>query len=246
MRPKSLLHQAIDGSYLCAGYELRITRRCGAEDLDCAELDPFTHRASHEIVRAFINRRQEKPDNTRQVSPLSTGKPVYRLAYGDRHRGATWHDEAHDVVWLLAYAQHEFKREGDAFPYFKALDASGRLLPTTEDYQGLFHARADRLAHAVPADCLDLLTEARATSGAEINGTIASQVHLSCCVETSSELEEITIAIRYQGLTTESLPIILASFFPDASPSELEQAGNIAGRDLSSDEIAYRWIREAG
>jgi hypothetical protein len=243
VRPKSLLHQAIDGSYICADYELRVTRRCCADDLECAEFDPFQYRASHEIVLAFINRRKDSPINTREVTPLSTGRTVYRLAYGDRHRGATWHDEAHNVVWLLAYAQHEFEGAGDAFPYFKALDADDRLLPTTADYEDLFHAQADRLAHAVPAECVAVLENARAAPGTEVSVDIAGQVHLACCVEKTDGLEEVTIAINYRGLTTDNLPIILASFFPDATPDELENVGGIAGRELGADEVAYRWLR---
>jgi hypothetical protein len=246
VRPKSLLHQAIDGSYICADYELRVTRRCCADDLGCAGADPFQYRASHEIVLAFINRRKDSPINTREVTPLSTGRTVYRLAYGDRHRGATWHDDAHNVVWLLAYAQHEFEGTGDAFPYFKALDAKDRLLPDTADYEDLFHAQADRLAHAVPAECIAVLEHGRAALGTEVSDDIAGQVHLACCVEKTDGLEEVTIAIKYRGLTTDNLPIVLASFFPDATPDELEIAGDIAGRQLGADEVAYRWISDAG
>lgn len=180
--------------------------------------------------------------NTREVTPLSTGKTVYRLAYGDRHRGATWHDEAHDVVWLLAYAQHEFEGAGDAFPYFKSLDADDRLLPTVEDYEELFRAQADRLAHAVPAQCLEMLEDARSTPGTEVSGDIAGHVHVVCCVEQADGLEEVTIAIKYRGLTTDSLPIILASFFPDARADRLENVRRIGGRDLDTDEVAYRWL----
>lgn len=235
-----VLHQAIDGSYVCEQYELRVTRRCCEEDLGCPQLDAFAHRASHEIVRAFINRRRDKPDDTRQVTPLSTGRPVYRLAYGDRHRGATWHDAAHAVVWLLAYAQHEFKGTGDAFPFFKELDAQDRLLPTKEDYEDLFLARASRLAHAVPDQCVELLAAARAAPGHELGGIIGSQIELSCCVETTEGIEEVTVAIKYSGITPESLAIVLAAFFPGGG--DLEHASNIAERDLGTDEIAYRLI----
>jgi hypothetical protein len=246
MRPKSLIHQAIDGSYICADYELRVTRRCRADDLDCAEADPFVYRASHEIVLAIINRRKDSPINTREVTPLSTGRTVYRLAYGNRHRGATWYDEAHSVVWLLAYAQHEFEDTGDAFPYFKALDADDRLLPAAADYEDLFHAQADRLAHAVPAECIAALESARAAPGTEVSADIAGQVRLGCCVEETDVLQEVTIAIKYRGLTTDNLPIILASFFPDTTPDELENVGGIADRQLGADEVAYRWLSDSG
>lgn len=163
---------------------------------------------------------------------------MYRLAYGDRHRGATWYDEAHDVVWLLAYGQHEFKGEGDAFPYFKSLDTEDRLLPTAGDYEDLFRARASRLAHAVPAECIEILNLARAAPGSAVSGVVASQVKLCCCVEASDGLEEVTVAIKYQGLTPESLAIILAAFFPGGG--DLEHAARIADRDLGADEVAYR------
>lgn len=240
-----LLHQAIDGSFLCSDYELRVTRRCCEQDLGCPQLDPFVNRASHEIIRAFINRRRDSPDNTRQVAPLTTGRTVYRLAYGERHRGATWHDEAHGVVWLLAYAVHEFKGEGDAFPYFKELDARDRLLPTSEDYEDLFRARAARLAQAVPAECTDLLSSAREALGTEICGVVANHIRVSCSVAAIDSLEEITVAVNYDGLTPESLAIILPSFFPDASAMSLEQADGIAERQINpAVEIAYRAITE--
>lgn len=117
--PTALLHVSIGGSFLCQGYELRVTQRCLEEDLAKPTNEPFEELGGHEIITAFVNRRRDKPDNTRQVAPLTSGKTVYRLAYGDRHRGATWYDEAQDVVWLLAYAQHEFRDGPDAFDYFK-------------------------------------------------------------------------------------------------------------------------------
>jgi hypothetical protein len=246
MRAVSLLHQTSNGSYLCAGYELRVTRRCCEEDLDCPSLDPFAHRASHEIIRALVNRRQDKPDDTRTVSPLRTGKQVYRLAYGDRHRGATWHDTAHEVVWLLAYAQHAFEGAGDAFPYFKELDTQDRLLPMTADYEDLFQARAVRLARAVPHECEEVLSRARAEPEVEAVGVIGDHIDLSCCVETSGSLEEVTVAIRHRGLTPESLAIVLASFFPDAAPADLEFSSAIAGRALTIDEVAYRRVVDLG
>src|SRR5215211_5288204 len=45
-----------------------------------------------EIIKAFIARPRERHDNTREVAPLTSGKPVWRLSRGHDHRGATWFD----------------------------------------------------------------------------------------------------------------------------------------------------------
>jgi hypothetical protein len=108
---------------------LRVTRRCLDEDLGYGGDRPFDDLAPLEIIKAFLNRRRDRSIDTKVVAPITSHETVYRLAYGDRHRGATWYDSANHVVWLLAYAQHEFEGEGDAFPYFKSLDAAGRLFP---------------------------------------------------------------------------------------------------------------------
>lgn len=231
---------ALRGSYLCPDYELRVTGRCLAEDLNRPAADPFRELASHEIITAFINRRRASPEDTRQVAPLSTGRTVYRLAYGDRHRGATWYDEAHGVVWLLAYAQHEFADAGDAFPYFKELDAADRLLPVAADYEALFVARDARLAEVVAHEGRELLNAGRSALGTEIRAVIAAQIEIGLAIDAAEDVEEVTVAIKYQGLTPENLPILLAALFPNASAKDLENPASIAGRSLGNDEIAYR------
>ncbi len=174
---------------------------------------------------------------------MSTGKTVYRLAYGDRHRGATWYDEAHRVVWLLAYGQHEFKGAGDAFPYFKGLDAEDRLLPTSEDYEELFRAQSRRLIASVPHECQELMAQARAAPGVEAKAIIGQHVRLSCAVEIVDSLEEVTIALERKGFTPETLAIIMASLFPGGG--DLEYSSTIAGRELvPSAELGYVMLTE--
>jgi hypothetical protein len=234
---------ALHGSYLCEDYELRVTNRCLSEDLHRPVADPFREIANHEIITAFINRRRSSPENTRQVSPLSTGRTVYRLAYGERHRGATWHDEVNGVVWLLAYAQHEFEGAGDAFPYFKQLDAEDRLLPTAEDYEALFGARAARFAEVVAHDCAALLEAARASPGVEVVGHVAD-LEISVAIDIAESLEEINVAFKLHQLTPENLAVLLAALFPQNSFDDLQTATHIAGRSIARDEIVYRGLVE--
>ena len=129
MSAMALVDVSLHGSYLCGNYELRVTERCLIEDLGAFTPEPFDDLGGQEIIKAFINRRRSGPEDTRQVAPLSSGKPVFRLAYGERHRGATWFDEANRVVWLLGYATHEFEGGGDAFPYFKSLAQRASFFP---------------------------------------------------------------------------------------------------------------------
>jgi hypothetical protein len=159
---------------------------------------------------------------------------------GGRH--ATWHDEANDVVWLLAYAQHEFEDRGDAFPFFKELDADGRLWPTEADYQSLFRDRAQRFATVVGAEAADLLAAARAEPGVEQRGVLGDRLGVGVSVEVVETLEEIYLAVQMRGLAPEDWPIVLAAFFPGQAADDIEDAKRMPHRDLEPGEIAVRCL----
>ena len=205
---------------------------------------PFDDLKKHEIIKALIKRRRETPSDTKLVSPLPGGLDVYRLAYGDRHRGATWFDEDNRVVWLLAYGQHEFEGGGDAFPYFKDLHAGGRLLPDEADYKALFDDRASRFAGVARHDAVHLLQAARADPGTEQRGLIGGEVGVGVAVEVVETLAETYLAIKLHGLNTETLPILLAAFFPKQEFDELESTRELPTRPLDSDEIGFRALSE--
>ena len=239
-----LLHVSVGGSFLCEDYELRITQRCLDEDLAANTTEPFDELAGHEIITAFVKRRRDQPYDTKTVAPLTTGQTVYRLAYGHRHRGATWHDDANGVVWLLAYAHHESGAEGDAFPYFKELDAADRLLPTSDDYELLFRDRDRRFTEVVAAEAAELLAAARAEPGEEHRATIGGQLGMGVVVEVVETLEEVYVAIKMGGLTQENLPILLAALFPEHDPNAIEGARTMPKRELDEDEIGFRALNE--
>lgn len=231
---------SLGASYPCDGYELRVTQRCLTEDLPRGSTRPFDDLRNHEIIKAFIKRRSDSPDDTREVSPLPAAPKVYRLAYGDRHRGATWHDEAHDVVWLLAYAQHEFKGAGDAFPYFKRLHAEDRLLPTATDYEWLFRDREARLVRIVEQGAQALLQQARDTPGIEVRGVLAGEFGVGVAVEVLETLSETYVCVELRGLSPETLPIVVAAFFPGYSWDQLEHTRTLPTRTLRADELGFR------
>jgi hypothetical protein len=242
MASPGLVDVAVRGSYLCAAYELRITARCLDEDLGSGTEASFEELSGHEIVTAFVNRRKDSPTNTRTVAPLSSGEQVYRLAYGERHRGATWFDEANGVVWLLAYAQHEFEDRGDAFPYFKQLDRDDRLLPTAEDYEALFRDRDLRFTQVVEHEAANLLQAARDAPGTEQRAVIGGQFGVGVAVEVVETLEEVWVAVKTGGLTQEYLAILFAALFPEAEFEDIESVSDFADRELDPDELGFRCL----
>ena len=241
LKSRQKSEQSSARAYHCGSYELRLTRRCQQEDLDYYGEEPFHDLAGHEIVRALIKRRSDGPSDTREVSPLSCGKPVYRLSYGNRHRGATWYDEVHGVVWLLAYGQHEFEGQGDVFPYFKDLDAEGQLLPGPADYEALFRDRDTDFVREIGAEAKVLLAGARSTPGWEVVATLASAVEVSVVVTVVESLEERHVAITMsEEMATEHFLLVLAALFPEKELGEIESADRMPGRSLTPHELAFK------
>jgi hypothetical protein len=233
--------RSVHGSHLCEHYELRITRRCARADLGEDPEVGFRALVKHDIVRAFVNKRTTKPNDTKRVSPLAGNQDVYRLAIGHRHRGATWHDVENRVVWLLAYAQHEFEYDGDAFPYFKALHQDDQLLPSIADYAALFAERAQRFALLAPEDAARLLETARAKPGVEHRGVIGGELGCGVAVEVADTLEEAYVAVK-SCPSTKELAVVMAAFFPDAAADDLEWPAEMPARALDPDELCFRYL----
>jgi hypothetical protein len=242
--PQSFVDISFGSAYLCADYQLRVTERCLREDLGGRTHAPFDDLKNHEIIKALIKRRRDAPLDSKKVSPLPGGPDIYRLAYGDRHRGATWYDEDRRVVWLLAYAQHEFKGRGDAFPYFKQLHAEERLLPTVADYEALFKDRGSLFAGMARHDALELLEAARSSPGSEQRGVVGGEIGVGVAVEVVETLSETYLAIEIEHLTTEALPILLGAFFPGYDFDDIESTQQLPNRTISRREIAFKALAE--
>lgn len=234
----------VRGSYLCERWELRITARCLVEDLGRTPDTPFEDLLGQDIVKGFVGKRSTEPTDTRKVEPLTSGREVYTLGYGHRHRGATWHDKQNGVIWLCAYGRHESGAPADAFPYSKQLDAQSRLLPTRDDYERLIADRNRRFADAVVSDAQALLAAARKEPGVEKPGVLADSVGVGVAVEVVETLEETYVAIRATDLRPGWLDIVLAAFFPDVDLRAWEPTDSFPTRALREDELCYRHLRE--
>lgn len=241
MLPAPLVGKTHRGSFLCAEWELRVTERCLKEDLGQAPDADFESYRKLEIVRAFTDKRLDRTDNTRQVSPLTCGRAVWVLARGHDHRGGTWFDDKERVVWLLAYRRHRSGEKDDFFPFCEDLDARGLLLPTTADYERLFLDRDQRFAWSITIEAPMLLKKAR-ESGVEERAMLGGGYGACIAVESEPGIEATTIAFVAETMPWDYVSLILAAFHGDVS--DWEQAGQMPSRPLRPEEIAFRHYHE--
>lgn len=244
--PATLVGTPLLSSFICERYELRVTRRCLEEDLGRdpgSEFAELLDRATPEIVTALVNKRSDSPTDRSEIAPLSSGRTVYRLAYGDDHRGGTWHDERFSVVWLLAARLHRSGEPDDAFPYIKGLDEQGRLLPTEEDYKALFDDRGRRAAMVAPEEAQELLAEARANEGVEVRGVLGEAAGVGVVVEVVETLEETAIAFDVNQVPAAWVPLMPAWFFPESRFDDWSHTNAFPTRELAATEICLRYLK---
>jgi hypothetical protein len=166
---------------------------------------------------------------------------IYRLGYGDDHRGATWYDEEEEVVWLCAYGLHRSGEADDAFPYFHELLSTGTLLPNEDDYAALFEDRGRRFVETVYEDAQSLLERARATPGVEQVGRLGGEEDTGVLVEVVETLEETYVAFSVAKMESERrLLIILGAFDVEAEFKDWELVDFMPTRALRPDEVCYR------
>jgi hypothetical protein len=176
------------------------------------------------------------------VGPAAGDLTVYRLGHGHDHRGATWHDEAENVVWLCAYGLHRSGEDDDAFPYFDELIRDGILLPTEDDYAALFDDRDQRFADTLYTDAQECLSRARSNPGVEEIAILGGEQSTAVVVNVVDTLEEIYVAFSVAHIDTSRLVMILGAFDVDAQFLDWELVDTFPTRTLRVDEqeICYR------
>lgn len=225
-------------SLVCPSRELRITGRCLVEDLGREPEVRLEDIQGHEIIRALARERRHK-DIGRPLTGLTTSLPVGVLAHGHDHRGATWFDEGHGVVWLLAYRLHRSGQPDDFFPWAQELDKDEDLFPTEADYERLERERADRFVKSILIDSQRLLKKARATPEVEVNCALGGAYGVGVAVEVADDLESITVAFDLVTLRVpEHIAAILAALVPEPDWVEVDAMPN---RDLRYTEQAYQY-----
>lgn len=225
----------------------RVTRRClledlefGAGDLDLA-IDELA--ARHPMVRTFVDKRSESPSGQEIIQGLRSRIIAFSLHSGE-DRGATWHQEAAGIVWLLAARFHRSGQREDAYPYFRELDAAGRLVPTREDFEAWVESQIPTLARSLQTDVPRLLREAQANVGTIIDAIIGGRISVRL-VQEGGDRPMLTVAISMRlrpgqmGLPRDWYMIVAAAFFPGLEVDELYTAFDLGGRPVPPDVIAF-------
>jgi hypothetical protein len=243
-RPVSLIGKPVHGAYLCERWELRLTSRCLADDLNAAEGANFEAIEGLEIVEAFVAERAGHTHGTRQVNPLSCGREVWVLARGHNHRGATLYDPDDDVVWLVAYGRHRSGEPDDFFPYCKGLDEDKSLLPTAGDYERMYTERDLWFAEAVRVEAPLILQRARSNPG-EHRCSVGGALGASLSVEIEGELDAMAMTVAFhvdQVETYEQGVLLLAALYPGA----WDPVSRLPSRELDDAEVAFTVMFSSG
>jgi hypothetical protein len=155
---------------------------------------------------------------------------------GHDHRGATWFEEAVNVLWLCAYALHRSGEVDDAYPYFHALIRSGEIWPAREDYVWLERDRAVRLAEQLPEAAQTLLEQARNEPNLEHRAVIGGSAQVGVVVQVVETLQETYIAVLTLGDPTR-LVALLAAFYSDRPFGDWQMRNRLPNRTLKAGEI---------
>jgi hypothetical protein len=148
---------------------------------------------------------------------------IYRLR-GSAHRGATWVDEEHGVVWLCAVHRREEGSDDDAYAWFAKIHADGELLPSDDD---LLRDRAEaiiRLQRGLTAEMLQLVDDALAQKGVELSAELGEYLPCRALAVDGRGVEEIWCALSIRAtdgthVRDELRDILFAAlevYFPDA------------------------------
>lgn len=237
--------------------KFRVTQRCLRNDLGLPEeyvnREASNFAAEHEAVRVFIGKRSSAPaagENLLDVQPYGHVKTLHV----GKARGATIFDDVELVCWLLAYGEtHAVGERRDTYNEFVRLDRRGELLPTAEDYLALESVTSASLIDAMREAGERLVSTARADSGAEkteiLTLTDGDGVEISVCIEMlvvgddSAEQGWMSFILPYDApLAVDNLLDFIVDLLPGAITAEsVEQAGEVNGRVIHHNELAFTW-----
>lgn len=230
------------GGCLCPSHEIRITSRCLTEDLQMAAATFFADACQHPIVQALVAKRSHEPEGGATVGPRAGEDTLYTLRHSDDHRGATWFDREHGVVWLCAYGHHRSGQSDDAFQHFSSLIDSDTIYPELVDIRALELDREQRFNDLVPnqasSACTDAVTSPGVTIHCLIGHPLSRVVSARLIAQVIDDIAEVSIAFDALGLTSPLINFVIACFAP--GPDVPVWVDEIGGRPLTPGEVAFK------
>ena len=184
----------------------RPTLRCLSDDLGVAlpGLDADLGELEHPLLDELRRVAPTSPVGQKRI--LSIDHPlVYRIRVSSA-RGATWLDEAREIVWLCASHRREQGSENDAYARFAALHVSGQLLPDADDDLRDRAEAAIRLQRGLTADLLDLVDLALTDEGNEHCCDLGDWLPCRVLVLGDEDVQEIWCALSVRATDDAFIP----------------------------------------
>lgn len=202
----------------------RPTLRCLVEDLGISlpALDVDLGELDDPWLDELRRTAPKSPLGQKRI--LSIDRPlVYRLRYSSE-RAATWLDEEHGIVWLLAVHRREEGSGDDAYAWFAKLHTDGELLPSDDDRLRDRAEAVIRLQRGLTSDLLRLVDDALARTGTELGACLGNYLPCRVLVSYGGDIQEIWCAISVRAADGTNvgdklrniLFAALEAHFPDA------------------------------
>lgn len=184
----------------------RPTIRCLSEDLgiEVPGIDVDLGGLDHPLLVEARRVSPTAPLGQKRV--LDIDRPlVYRIRHGP-WRGATWLDEANEILWLLSVERREEDSPDDAYEHFVGLHARGKLLPTDEDRVRDRAETVGRFVDRIEKEIPSSLSDARNLAAQEHSSVIGDLAEVRLYVARSEDMEEIWVAVPLFDVTGSTLP----------------------------------------
>jgi hypothetical protein len=204
-----------------------------------APSDATANADRHPLVRAFV---VERGQTTHGPDPLKCawemGAPVFTIHHGTS-RGATWHHEALNVVWLLGIA------DAHNYDHLCDLAASDRLMPVAVDVERFVADHAPTFARALIEEVPALIELARGNAGQIVEGLVAGTVPVRLRMDPDGDAPLLTVAIdqrlRPEGLRLPSgwLVRLATAFFPETPFEQFSWVNDLGDQPLRDSEVAF-------
>lgn len=235
----------------------RATQRCVRDDLS---LDP-SHAsrnvehfcAEHEALRVFLGKRRIDPGKGENVLGVTPYGHVKSLHVGTA-RAATIYDPELDVCWLLAYSEtHAVGEKRDAYKHFERLSGRGELLPSTDDVAALSTLTSASVIDTLRVHGRQAYADALSSPGDEVCSSLTLDdgqdasivVSIEIVVEVNERAEQgwAAFVVPHDAPVTPELLLDLVADLlpPHIDLDTLEHAGDVNGRTVRYNEVAFTW-----